>query len=61
MEKISVNVDSYFFPHVRLLKMAENLLAHANALKQEQDRLQEQDKKGLLSPQIGTLVDDVVR
>jgi len=61
MEKISVNVDSYFFPHVRLLKMAENLLDHANALKQEQDRLQEQDKKGLLPPQIGTFVDDVIR
>lgn len=61
MEKISVNNDSYFFPHIRLLKMAEALLSHANALKQEQNRLQEQDRNGLLPPQIGTYVDDVPR
>ena len=61
MKKIYVNNDSYFFPHIRLLKMAEALLSHANTLKQEQNRLQEQDKNGLLPPQIGTSVNDVPR
>lgn len=61
MEKISVNVDSYFLPHVRLLKMAKYLLSHADELQQDQDRLQELDKKGMLESRIGTFANDVIR
>lgn len=56
-----VNTDSYFFPHTRLLKISKYLLWCAKNEKARQDELQEKDKKGLLPPQIGTFVDDVIR
>ena len=61
MEKKSVTVDSYFLPHIRLLKIAEHLLTHAKELKDKEIKLQEQKESGILKPQIGTFVDDVIR